>query len=116
MTTPEGRAQAKKRTMRVTVFVKATEDSEKDVLPTAEASEAMERFTEELVKAGVMVAGGVLKPAPTPSASPSMFPAARSSTGGRRTFEVAQGWNKNRAWGPASVLATRYTRYPVRRT
>ena len=43
--------------MRVMVFVKATEDSEKGVLPTTEAFEAMGRFNEELVKAGVMLAG-----------------------------------------------------------
>ena len=48
--------------MRVMVFVKATEDSEKGAPPTAEAFEAMDRFTEELVKAGVMVAGAGLKP------------------------------------------------------
>jgi hypothetical protein len=48
--------------MRVMVFVKATEDSEKGVPPTAEAFEAMDRFTEELVKAGVLIAGGGLKP------------------------------------------------------
>ena len=51
--------------MRVMVFVKATEDSEKGVPPTAEALEAfaaMDRFTEELVKAGVFVAGAGLKP------------------------------------------------------
>jgi hypothetical protein len=35
------------------VFGKATEDSEKGVPPTAEAFAAMDRFTEELVKAGV---------------------------------------------------------------
>jgi hypothetical protein len=45
------------------VFAKATEDSEKGVPPTAEAFEAMDRFTEELVKAGVLVAGAGLKPA-----------------------------------------------------
>jgi hypothetical protein len=44
------------------VFVKGHEDSEKGVPPTAEAFEAMDRFTEELVKAGVMVAGAGLKP------------------------------------------------------
>lgn len=49
--------------MRVMVFAKATEDSEKGVPPTAEAFEAMDRFTEELVKAGVLVAGAGLKPA-----------------------------------------------------
>ena len=49
--------------MRVMVFVKATEDSEQGVPPTAEAFEAMGRFTEELVQAGVLVAGAGLKAA-----------------------------------------------------
>lgn len=51
--------------MRVMVFVKATEESEKGVAPTPEAMEAfaaMDRFTEELVKAGVFVAAAGLKP------------------------------------------------------
>ena len=48
--------------MRVVVFVKATEDSERGVPPTTEAFQAMDRFTEEQVKAGVMVAGAGLKP------------------------------------------------------
>ncbi len=48
--------------MRVMVFVKATEDSEKAVFPTTEAFEAMGRFNEELVEAGVMLAGAGLKP------------------------------------------------------
>ena len=47
--------------MRVMVFGKATEDSEKGEPPTAEAFAAMDRFTEELVKAGVFVAGAGLK-------------------------------------------------------
>jgi len=47
--------------MRVMVFGKATEDSEKGAAPTAEAFAAMDRFTEELVKAGVLVAGAGLK-------------------------------------------------------
>jgi hypothetical protein len=47
--------------MRVMVFPKATEDSEKGVPPTTEAFEAMDQFTEELVKAGVMLAGAGLK-------------------------------------------------------
>jgi hypothetical protein len=46
------------------VFGKATEDSEKGVPPTAEAFAAMDRFTEELVKAGVLVAGAGLKNSP----------------------------------------------------
>ena len=61
--TPEGWLKTKRgSTMRVMVIVKATEDSEKGVPPTAEAFEAMDRFTEELVQAGVMVAGAGLKP------------------------------------------------------
>ncbi|MGY1409418.1 YciI family protein [Luteimonas sp. A611] len=48
--------------MRVMVFVKATEDSEQGLLPTAEALEAMGRFNEELASAGVMLAGAGLKP------------------------------------------------------
>jgi hypothetical protein len=47
--------------MRVMVFAKATEDSEKGAPPTAEAFAAMDRFTEELVKAGVFVAAAGLK-------------------------------------------------------
>jgi hypothetical protein len=43
------------------VFGKATEDSEKGAAPTAEAFAAMDRFTEELAKAGVLVAGAGLK-------------------------------------------------------
>ena len=46
--------------MRVMVFGKATEDSEKG-MPAAEAFAAMDQFTEELVKAGVLVAGAGLK-------------------------------------------------------
>jgi hypothetical protein len=48
--------------MRVMVFVKATEDSETGVLPATETFEAMDRFNEALVTAGVMLAGGGLKP------------------------------------------------------
>ena len=38
--------------MRVMVFAKTTEDSEKGAPPTPEAFAAMDRFIEELVKAG----------------------------------------------------------------
>jgi hypothetical protein len=47
--------------MRVMVFGKASEDSGKGEPPTAEAFAAMDKFTEELVKAGVLVAGAGLK-------------------------------------------------------
>lgn len=48
--------------MRVMVFVKATADSESGILPKAEEFEAMGRFNEELVAAGVMKDGDGLKP------------------------------------------------------
>jgi hypothetical protein len=47
--------------MRVMVFAKAIEESDKGAAPAAEAFAAMDRFTEELVKAGVFVAGAGLK-------------------------------------------------------
>ncbi|MCC7266167.1 MAG: YciI family protein [Caulobacteraceae bacterium] len=48
--------------MRVMVFSIADESSERGEPPTAEAFAAMDRFIEELVQAGVMVAGAGLKP------------------------------------------------------
>ena len=48
--------------MRVMVLVKATEDSEAGVMPPPELFEAMGRYNEELVKAGVMVSGDGLHP------------------------------------------------------
>ena len=48
--------------MKVMVMVKATADSEANVMPTTEMLEAMMRFNQELVDAGVMLAGEGLKP------------------------------------------------------
>src|ERR1700734_2745373 len=48
--------------MRVMVFVKATEDSEKGTLPTAELLQAMGKFNDELQKAGILRAADGLKP------------------------------------------------------
>jgi hypothetical protein len=48
--------------MRVMVLVKATADSEAGALPSSELLEAMGKFNEELVKAGIMLAGDGLKP------------------------------------------------------
>ena len=48
--------------MRFLVMVKATEDSENNVMPTRELLEAMGRFNEELEKAGVLISGWGLKP------------------------------------------------------
>ena len=48
--------------MRVMVLVKATPDSEAGVMPREEQFAAMGRFNEELVKAGVILAGEGLHP------------------------------------------------------
>ena len=48
--------------MRFMVMVKATEDSEAGKLPSTELLTAMGKFNEELVKAGVMLAGEGLQP------------------------------------------------------
>jgi hypothetical protein len=48
--------------MRVMVMVKATKDSETGVLPTKELLTEMGKYNEELIKAGVMLAGEGLRP------------------------------------------------------
>jgi len=48
--------------MRVMVMIKATKNSEAGVLPSEELLREMGKFNEELVKAGVMLAGEGLHP------------------------------------------------------
>jgi hypothetical protein len=48
--------------MRVMVMVKATRESEAGVMPSEELLAAMGRYNDELVKAGVMLAGEGLHP------------------------------------------------------
>ena len=48
--------------MRVMVIVKATKDSEAGILPSQELLTQMMKYNEELVKAGVMLAGEGLHP------------------------------------------------------
>ena len=48
--------------MRVMVIVKASKESEAGVMPKRQLLEDMGRFNEELVKAGVMIAGDGLHP------------------------------------------------------
>lgn len=52
----------KENDMKVMVMVKATADSEAGAMPSTELLEAMGKFNEELVNAGVMLAGEGLKP------------------------------------------------------
>ena len=48
--------------MRFMVMVKATQESEAGVMPSEELLAAMGRYNEELVKAGIMLAGEGLHP------------------------------------------------------
>ena len=48
--------------MRFMMIVKATADSEAGVMPTADALREMNKYNEELVKAGVMLSGEGLHP------------------------------------------------------
>ena len=48
--------------MRVMVIVKATAESEAGIMPSSELLEAMGKYNEELVKAGIMLAGEGLHP------------------------------------------------------
>jgi hypothetical protein len=48
--------------MRVMVIVKATKDSENGIPPNEEMLSAMMKYNEELVKAGIMLAGDGLHP------------------------------------------------------
>jgi hypothetical protein len=58
-----GRQSTKGETaMRVMVMVKASKESEAGKMPSTELLAAMGRFNEELVKAGVMLAGEGLQP------------------------------------------------------
>src|SRR6187399_2858364 len=60
---PEARSQRKRRmTMRFMVIVKATKESEAGEMPSTELLTAMGKYNEELVKAGIMLAGDGLHP------------------------------------------------------
>jgi hypothetical protein len=50
------------KNMRVMVMVKATEDSEAGVMPSTDLLDAMGKYNEELVNAGIMLAGEGLQP------------------------------------------------------
>ncbi len=64
--------------MQFMVMVRANRDTEAGVLPGTELLAAMGRFNEELVKAGVMLAGGGLQPS-------AKGARVRFGAGGRRT-------------------------------
>ena len=84
--------------MRVMVLVKATEDSEAGILPTAELLEAMGKFNQELIKAGIMQTGDGRKPSskgtritfdgPTRTVIEGPFAATRELVAGFWLWEV----------------------------
>jgi len=84
--------------MRVMVLVKATEDSEKGILPTSDLLEAMGKFNQELINAGILRAGDGLKPSsagkriafdgPARTVIPGPFPATRELVAGFWLWEV----------------------------
>ena len=67
--------------MRVMVIVKASKESEAGVLPKTELLAAMGKFNEELVKAGVMLAGEACMRVRRESASNFREESRRSPTG-----------------------------------
>ena len=87
--------------MRVMVLVKATEDSERGILPTTEMFEAMGRYNEELVNAGIMRAGDGLKPSSHGKRIAFDGPTVQSSTGlspKHASWWPASGSGKSRTW------------------
>jgi hypothetical protein len=59
---PQERADQRRIAMRFMVIVKATKESEAGEMPSEAMLAAMGRFNEEMVKAGVMLAGEGLHP------------------------------------------------------
>ena len=93
--------------MRVMVFGKATDGSEESA-PTHEAFAAMDRFTEELVEAGILVAGAGLQNSAeakriTSDGSSSKVDrraVRRNPRAGRRLHDLAgQGYGRGRGLG-----------------
>lgn len=93
--------------MRVMVFAKATESSGTPTPPTPEAFAAMDRFTEELVAAGIFVAAAGLKNTPEAkriavegagcTVTDGPFPEARDLVAGFSIWEVKD-MNEAVAW------------------
>src|SRR6266852_4869769 len=59
---PKTETQLEDTTMRFMILIKASNESEAGVLPSEQLLTEMGQFNEELVKAGVMLAGEGLQP------------------------------------------------------
>lgn len=108
--------------MRCMVFVKASKESEAGALPSTEILAAMGKFNEELVKAGVMLAGEGLKPssagkriaftAGKPTITDGPFAETKELVAGFwiwqvRNIEEAVEWLKRSPFGPGAELDIR---------
>ena len=70
--------------MRVMVMVKATKDSEAGAMPSTELLEAMGKYNEELINAGIMLAGEGLRP--SVKGKRVAFDGLKNSIDGRRSL------------------------------
>ena len=108
--------------MRCMVFVKASKESEAGVLPSTELLTNMGKFNEELVKAGVMLAGEGLKPssagkriaftAGKPTITDGPFAETKELIAGFwlwqvRSMEEAVEWLKRSPFGPGDEVEIR---------
>ena len=108
--------------MRCMVFVKANKESEAGILPSTELLTSMGKFNEELVKAGVMLAGEGLKPssagkrvtftAGKPTITDGPFAETKELVAGFwiwqvRSIEEAVEWLKRSPFGPGAELEIR---------
>ena len=108
--------------MRCMVFVKASKESEAGILPSTELLSSMGKFNEELVKAGVMLAGEGLKPssagkriaftADKPTITDGPFSETKELVAGFwiwqvRNIEEAVEWLKRSPFGPGAEVEIR---------
>jgi hypothetical protein len=108
--------------MRCMVFVKANKDSEAGVMPSTELLTNMGKFNEELVKAGVMLAGEGLQPSSKgkritftgskPTITDGPFAETKELVAGFwlwqvRSVEEAVEWLKRSPFGPGAEVEIR---------
>ena len=108
--------------MRCMVIVKASKDSEAGILPSTELLTNMGKFNEELVKAGVMLAGEGLQPsskgkritftAGKPTITDGPFAETKELIAGFwlwqvRSIEEAVEWLKRSPFGPGDEVEIR---------
>ena len=108
--------------MRCMVIVKANKDSEAGILPSTELLTNMGKFNEELVKAGVMLAGEGLQPSSKgkritftgakPTITDGPFTETKELIAGfwlwqARSMEEAVEWLKRSPFGPGAEVEIR---------